>query len=153
MLGVPGRDEGGRMSIWISTTHVGHDPDDGLRGGEVRSYADGWSNHYPTTDGEAEQPAFLSLAVIPSWCVPGYEGDEEDALPLGPWLRLDLDAPAALTWWTGVGEAPKPAPIHASAVLDRAAVVQLVGDLTEWLTNAPPEPSEAPRSDETREGA
>src|SRR4051794_37933050 len=95
------------MSIWCSWTEVGHDvepphlaemglevvtlgdPPESPTRGEVRSYATGYSNHYPTTDGEWEQPANVGISSIPVWCVPGH-GDEFDDETLGGWVRLDV---------------------------------------------------------------
>lgn len=117
------------MSIWCSLPSIGHDNwHDGIRGGEVRSYANGWSNHYPTTDGDVEQPACVDLATIPAWCVPGNE-DRDGGGELGPWLRLsayghehDPHAPTIIVSRSST-----------SVVMSEPAVRQLVADLTEWL--------------------
>jgi hypothetical protein len=124
------------MSIWVSHNDVGHDAwaDDTEpqpRGGEVRAYAAGWSNHYPTTDVEA--PASVGLAHIAPWCVPGWRDDGVDYPECGPWVRLSVDSDAALTWWTKDGVKPTAAPIHASVVLDEGAARQLADDLLAWL--------------------
>lgn len=99
-----------------------------MRGGDVRSYASGWSNHYPTTDGEVEQPAHVGLAHIPTWCVPGHRGDEEgaDDYPLGQWVRLDVV--------THDHEDGKPVggPWAHSVVMDEGAARQLAADLLKW---------------------
>ena len=90
------------MSIWCSLETIGWDDDrwtdiDGnpitaeRHGGEVRSYANGWSNHYPTTDGEVEQRASIDLADISAWCVPGHQ-DIANFDERGPWLRLSVNS-------------------------------------------------------------
>ena len=88
------------MSIWSShRDDVGRATSDSgwpeEFDGSVRTYADGWSNHYP--DDEVEKPAAVSLAVIPPWCVPGHredfedpDRDVEDPEDPGPWLRMGL---------------------------------------------------------------
>lgn len=81
------------MSIWQSTVDIGTTddwPDD--FDGSVRTYADGWSNHYPTDD--VELPAAVGLAQLAPHCVPGhledaYDEDGEDGRP-GPWLRMHM---------------------------------------------------------------
>lgn len=117
------------MSIWCSQETIGEDELD-TPNGHVRAYAAGWSNHYPSEDVEA--PATLNLATIPTWCVPGHS--EEYYEVIGPWLRLDLDSPNALTWWRKDAEGnPVPEPVHGSVVLDEVAVRQLRDQLTDWL--------------------
>ena len=120
------------MSIWSSWETIGYDiplgenPERPERG-VVRSYATGFSNHYPTVDGDYEQPANVGVASIPSWCVPGHHDDGSD--DPGPWLRLDVysaehsseDGGKA----TGRGES-------VSVVLDEDAARALAGDLLSW---------------------
>lgn len=128
------------MSIWCSGRTIGHeldwepDPDDEPTG-EVRSYCDGWSNHYPTTDGEAEQPASLDVSHIPSWCVPGHRWDGDGEEPewyfgaIGPWCRLIVES-----WKHDFMNTPAvKGRERASVVMDEAAVRSLVADLTAWL--------------------
>lgn len=120
------------MSIWCSRPTIGHDPD--VAGQEqvdvpvqVRSYANGWSNHYPTVDGAVERDARIDIAVIPAWCA---GGDHDDFDSVGPWLRLgvhswrhDLHQPANVLDETS-----------AVVVLDEAAVRALVDQLNGWLS-------------------
>lgn len=136
------------MSIWCSWPDVGHDPhpDEPIRGGEVRTYAQGFSNHYPDTNGTHELPASVGIASIPPWCVPGREDlgeDESDAI--APWLRLGLYAEDSLTWWPSEPGGTKPrsdGPICAEVVIDEAAVRQLCDDLTAWLDRPKAHPIE-----------
>ena len=150
------------MSIWCSWPAIGHDPHDEepLRGGEVRTYATGWSNHFPTADGEAELPASIDLADIAPWCVPGHEQDaanyrctgcgaEHDHPECGPWLRLGLYAEQSRTWHGSLDSHGVFAPIvstatmHATVVLDEDAARALRDDLTAWLDR----PKVRPRRD------
>lgn len=156
------------MSIWCSRPHVGFDlywepdPDeDNPQGGQVRSYVDGWSNHYPTTDDTAERPAAVNTAHIAPWCTPGWE-DREDECDgkAGPWLRLSIDAPdthvehhspevlreRAKAWERG--ERPETAVVvgedlHVSVVLDEEAVHALIQDLIEWRDTPKTRPPDA----------
>lgn len=139
------------MSIWCSYPTIGWDDEgadvggmvidaDGVRdpephwsGGEVRSYAVGWSNHYP--DGTAEYPASIDLADIAPWCVPGW-WDRSDELDreVGPWLRMGVHSPHAVTYWSKDAEGnPTPNPEVATVVLDVAAVQALYDQLGRWL--------------------
>lgn len=128
------------MSIWCSHPLIGTDPywerDHDDPPGDVRSYAEGWSNHYP--DNDVEQPAAIDTAHIAPWCVPGW-WDREDELDgkVGPWLRL-----AVMTWKhdrkTCVATDES---IDASVVLDEDAVRSLVADLTDWLGTPKVHPS------------
>lgn len=142
------------MSIWCSRPHIGYDPypdEPQPAGGQVRSYATGWSNHYPTTDGTVEQPASIDTAHIAPWCVPGHERRSESATlddeSVGPWLRLAVD--------TAVHNPRNPSTVtgHTSAevVLDEAAVRALVDDLTDWLNT--PKVHPATPGDEARAAA
>jgi len=103
------------MSIWCSQPAIGFD--DWFKrarkphGGHVRSYATGWSNHYPTTNGKVERRASIDLATIAPWCVPGNEHNWDDRAT-GPWLRLS---------------------VNSDVVMDEGAVRELVSQLTEWL--------------------
>lgn len=118
------------MSIWCSWEDVGHgdhfDSGPSPRGGDVRSYASGWSNHYPTADGTVEQPASVGLAHIAPWCVPGREDADEDAGTVGPWVRLDV---VTYDHERGI---PTGGPWAHSVVMDEAAARTLAADLLRW---------------------
>lgn len=120
------------MSIWCSWPSIGHNDDGDPKRGEVLSYAEGWSNHFPTLDGSAELPASVDLAHVAPWCVPGHDecGSCDQAEHVGPWLRLTVFAEQALSFWT---DPPTASTVHASVSMDRAAVEALVSDLTAWL--------------------
>lgn len=114
------------MSIWSSLPAVGFEDPHEAPNGQVRSYATGWSNHYPTLDGTVERPAALHLADIPAWCAGGNDGDFES---VGRWLRLGLHshehnfkAPSEV-----LGE------VDATVVMDEHAVRLLATELTRWL--------------------
>jgi hypothetical protein len=154
------------MSIWISWQHIGTDPtvmyevEPGLHevdlgdgkqargrqpveqkpeGGNVLSYADGWSNHFPDLTGECERPAVVAVASIPSWCVPGHRGDDADEF--GQWLRLEVAAPETLNFWQKDAEGnPAVEEQGATVVLDRQAVQTLRDQLNVWLERATVEP-------------
>lgn len=133
------------MSIWCSWPHVGHNNLMGepVRGGEVRTYAEGFSNHYPTTDNTHELPAGIGLARIPVWCVPGHDDTDIEGI-YGPWVRLSVFAEESLHWW-GLDPAKRPTkagPVHASVVLDEAAALQLYHDLGDWLMQPKVHPEE-----------
>jgi hypothetical protein len=133
------------MSIWCSWPHIGTESGDwyevlpgGERGpkvvhlaerGVVVAYASGFSNHHPDY---GDPPATVTVAHIAPWCVPGHDEREVDEPECGPWLRLDIDSPNAVTWWTKDGEKPTAEPIHGSVVLDEAAARSLAADLLEW---------------------
>lgn len=123
------------MSTWYSWRVIGHD-DDGMEPpvGDVRSYAHGWSNHYPTTDGDVERPAWIEVDYLPPFCVPGHEDDEDtlDEDARGPWLRLSVYALDGISFWrnTTTGE---PHSEQATVVLDETAVQALHDALGEWL--------------------
>lgn len=148
------------MSIWCSWPHIGTDPTvmydagggcyevdlDGTQArgrtpveqaaerGNVLSYAEGWSNHYPTLDGKAERPAALALASMPHWCVPGVAEGDHDYESAGPWLRVEVAAPETLNFWRKDGDGnPAVETQGATVVLDEEAVRSLVDDLTTWL--------------------
>lgn len=163
------------MSIWISGQHIGTDPTvmyeagDGVyevdlgdgkqaRGrqpveqkaerGNVLSYANGWSNHYPDLTGEAERPAVLATAWVPHWCVPGVEEGDYDYEALGQWLRLEVAAPTTLNFWRKNDDgSPLMEDEGASIVLDKEAVRSLRDDLTLWLDRATVEPTPRGRRD------
>lgn len=129
------------MSIWCSDQHIGYDDDD-RSGGEVRAYAEGWSNHYPTLD--VEGPASVDLAHIPVYCVPGH--NEEAASRqggVGPWLRLSINSPNARSWWTKTIDGdPVPAPAYVTVVLDEAAARALRKQLTKWIKHDKAQPKD-----------
>lgn len=117
---------GAGVSIWCSWEPVGHEDGD-KRGGDVRSYAQGWSNHYPTTDGQVEKPCHVGIAHIPTWCVPGHrDADSAEDDPLGPWVRLDV-----VTYDHERGK-PVGGPWAHSVVMDEGAARQLAADLLAW---------------------
>lgn len=120
------------MSIWCSLPTIGHDDwpdDDDEPTGEVRSYANGFSNHYPTTDGTVEREASIDLAYLPPYCVPGRRDDPWADNGTGPWLRLGV------TSWEHDWYHPTSVKQRESAdvVLDVAAVQVLADQLNEWL--------------------
>jgi len=94
------------VSIWAS-----HDD---IKNG-VRTYAMGFSNHYPDT--KVEKPAEIDLAHIPSYCVPGHR-DETDWRSVGEWLRIGMSRRGE---WIGC------------VVLNEKAVKRLRDELSEWL--------------------
>lgn len=128
------------MSIWCSWEDIGYDTFTGewVRG-EVRSYATGFSNHYPTTDGTYEQPSSVGIATIPVWCVPGHR--EEMDKTVGPWVRLDVwTADHSFTdggQFTGRYDT-------ASVVMDETAARSLAADLLAWADRekAHPQPDQ-----------
>lgn len=148
------------MSIWCSYVPIGWDDegeavggkvidDGGVRdprphwvGGEVRSYAEGWSNHYPNADDGVELPASLDLAHIAPFCVPGNEGVDEEDGSVGGWLRLSIASPSAVTLWK-TPDKPQPDPRYASVILDEAAARALAKDLRRWLKRPKRHPKEA----------
>lgn len=120
------------MSIWCSQPSIGHDQwTDDPPVGDVRSYAEGWSNHYPTTDGAVEQPANIDLAHTPVWCVPGHHDDDDERV--GPWLRLGVYTTDHDGYTVGN-------PKSATVVMDEAAVTALRDQLTEWLDHPKAQP-------------
>ena len=148
------------MSIWCSGQHIGTDPTvmyeaapgmyevdlgDGEQAhgrqpmpqkperGNVISYADGFSNHYPDLTGSHERPAIIALAHIAPWCVPGHREDDEFRYEVGPWLRLEVVAPETLSFWTEDSDEPTVERRDASIILDEQAVRSLRDDLTAWL--------------------
>lgn len=120
------------MSIWVSRPVIGHDKwfDGEPPVGDVRSYANGFSNHYP--DDTVEQPSSVDTAHIPSYCVPGHDHDDNnDVVSAGPWLRLELDS-----WRHNSASPTNLAHLEeerAGVVMDEDAVRALVADLTDWL--------------------
>ncbi len=119
------------MSIWCSHPDIGFDehadPDEPQpNGGQVRSYATGWSNHYPTTNGEVEREASIDLATIPAWCAGGAD---DDFTSLGPWIRLGINSHAHNFHKPEEVSGPE----RADVVLDEGAARELVAQLTRWL--------------------
>lgn len=149
------------MSIWCSWEHIGTDPRDWREAdgtpvpktaarGDVLSYAQGWSNHYPDHTGEAERPAVLALAHIAPWCVPGHGVDDADYDAVGPWLRLEVAAPESLNFWQKDEEGrPLVEKESATVVLDEEAVRSLRDDLTAWLERPKAQPPTAPDQPES----
>lgn len=116
------------MSIWCSWRTIGHDEDDeDPQRGEVRSYAYGWGNHYPTTDGQVEQPANVELAYLPAICVPGHQDEVDVDEDMGPWLRLYMTSRQRI-YINGEPIGRK----SAAVVIDEAAARHLAADLLEW---------------------
>jgi hypothetical protein len=133
------------MSIWCSRPHIGFDdfwePNRKRpAGGQVRSYATGWSNHYPTTDDTVEQRAMVDTAHIAPWCVPGHDGDYENERRVGPWLRLGVHGRAQD--YRG-RELILGGHVDLSVVLDENAVRALVADLQDWLDTPKARPKKA----------
>jgi hypothetical protein len=126
------------MSIWCSRPHIGFDtfwePNRKRpTSGQVRSYANGWSNHYPTTDGTVEQPAMVDTAHIAPWCVPGNETfDVGPDGKCGPWLRLGVHT-VEHSYPSGGQFDADGKRVEAYVVLNENAVRALVADLQEWL--------------------
>lgn len=116
------------MSIWVSRPGIGFDELEDAPAGQVRSYANGWSNHYPTTDGTVEREASVDTAHVPAWCVPGHE-DNFDGETVGGWLRLTVRTTEHDFWSPRrvVGDQV------ASVVIDEDAARALVADLRDWL--------------------
>lgn len=136
------------MSIWSSWPHIGYEWFGGRKrkpeGGVVRTYARGWSNHYPTLD--VEPPASIDFAAIPAWCVPGHEeSGESDYERCGPWLRMSLDTDAFT-----LNEGSEPVPgARVSVVMDERAVTALRDTCDEWLAR----PKARPKRQSPRSGA
>lgn len=150
------------MSIWWSGETIGWEPETGeitwtdgsnnkptrfparFERGEVRTYAEGWSNHYPSAD--VERPASVNVAAIAPWCVPGHAEDccgGHDAPEVGPWLRLLIDADQRS------GPSAEPGPMWAGVVMDAAAVEALRDDLNQWLAAPKVEPRNNESNGET----
>lgn len=151
------------MSIWCSWEDIGTDvltiltERDGKpcleavgdqpepKRGEVRSYAVGFSNHYPTRDGEYEQPANVGISSIPRWCIPGHRNEEgqDDYDMLGEWVRLDL-----FTAEHSFKDGGKPTGryLNAAVVMDVEAARALYHDLGDWLMR----PKAQPQTEETQ---
>lgn len=120
------------MSIWCSWPGIGRSTPEATRGrGDVLSYAEGFSNHFPRTDGAVELPAAVDVADIAPWCVPGHdECGSCDGGHVGPWLRLSISAEVSRSYWE---KPPARRSFHESVVMDRDAVEALAADLTRWL--------------------
>lgn len=148
------------MSIWCSWPHIGTDPTvmydeggglyevdiDGKRArgrkpveqrperGNVVSYADGFSNHYPDLTGTHERPAVIAVASVPHWCVPGVEEGDYSDDSAAPWLRMEVVAPESLNFWAKDADGnPAIEERAALVILDEEAVRSLRDDLTAWL--------------------
>lgn len=127
------------MSIWCSWREIGwEDPWVALRKGkrlkkphhgDVRSYAEGFSNHYPTRAGDVELRANVGIAHIPVWCVPGHADDETDDHVTGEWVRLDVYT-AEHDWHNPTSPTGKWT--SAAVVMDEEAARALAADLLEW---------------------
>ena len=131
------------MSIWCSWPHIGSDRGDAApERGNVLTYAEGFSNHYPDLTGTHERPAAVALAHIPQWCVPGHEETGDYAI-CGPWLRLEVAGWQALNFWAkdALGK-PLTEDVGATVVLDEEAVRSLRDDLTAWLDRPKARPME-----------
>lgn len=126
------------MSIWCSLPPIGFDEMDESVG-QVRSYATGWSNHFPTTDNAVERDAALDLSFIPAWCA---GGDDDDVDAAGPWLRLGLRSHAH----DHAAPAVVLGPASATVVMDEAAVRALVEELTRWLARPKVSPGQVDHS-------
>jgi hypothetical protein len=120
------------MSIWAPKDIVGWEDqfwgflqEKECHGGEVRTYAQGFSNHYPTTDDVFEKKASIELAEIPAWCVPGHTFEAFEAIQtaIGPWLRLCISDAYQTT---------EP-PDRNAVVMDEKAVEALRDQLNLWL--------------------
>jgi hypothetical protein len=111
--------------------------------GSVRTYADGWSNHYPTDD--VELPAAVSLAEIPPWCVPGHReafeqreaDDAEYPETPGPWLRMSL-----LTQSRRRNDDRPTIPDGSTVVMNPAAARALGTALLAWADGGHTQPKE-----------
>lgn len=110
--------------------------------GSVRTYADGWSNHYPTDD--VEKPAAVSLSEIPPWCVPGHReafenptDDVEQPEDPGPWLRMGL-----FTQSRRRDDGGPAIPDGATVVINPDAARELGKALTAWADGGHTQPKE-----------
>lgn len=130
------------MSIWCSWPQVGYDvhAEEPLRGGEVLTFAQGFSNHFPDSERTHELPAAIDLAHIAPWCVPGHDepcptcGGGHDHPEVGPWVRLSVRADAGLSFWAKDEDGnPIQERVEADVVLDEAAALRLFHDLGDWL--------------------
>jgi hypothetical protein len=153
------RGKGCAVSIWGNWPDVGYEIDtrlskdehgepilvavghEGPERGEVRSYATGFSNHYPTTDGEYEQPANVGISGMPAWCVPGHSDEYTD--DLGPWVRLDVQT---CEHDFAAGGTPTGRYDVASVVMDEAAARALAADLIAWADRPKVQPGLTPTS-------
>lgn len=133
------------MSIWCSHDLIGGRHDQ-VSTGQVRSYATGWSNHYPTADGTVEQPAAVEVAHMAPWCVPGNEDvddewDERGRRMVGDWLRLRVESVAHDV--AGGGKPSREQQV-AAVVMDETAVRALHHELGQWLTARKTHPDHSP---------
>lgn len=117
------------MSIWSPFAEIGFPwifrESKRPRGGTVRGYAEGWSNHFPTAD--VEGPGCIMLASVPVWCVPGHY-DEEDWERVGEWLRVHVHA-TGHDYWTKEDYVA-----DATVVLNVAAARALRDELDRWIS-------------------
>lgn len=144
------------MSIWCSQDHIGTESVYEAQGGQVLTYAEGFSNHHPDLTGSHERPATVDIAYAPSWCVPGHRDAEEPVCECGethdayaevsPWVRLTLAAEESLSWWGP--DKPKVEPLCASVVMDEAAARELARQLLEWADSPHLAPAAAPAPDQ-----
>lgn len=152
------------MSIWCSWDHVGTVkqwmPESGAaQGGNVLSYARGFSNHHPDLSGTHERPAAIALSTTAPWCVPGHDQEGagftctgcgrrhgEESEDVGPWLRMEVAAPESLSFWVKDAEGkPTVAEKGVIVVMDEAAVKTLWTQLGEWLKTNKVQPIESER--------
>lgn len=146
------------MSIWCSTDHIGTDPtvmyevgegiyqvdigagvpkgrkvEQTAQHGNVLTFAEGFSNHFPDLTGTHERPAAIGLAYIAPWCTPGHgDCDTHDYPECGPWLRLEVGG-RGLSFWTKDDDGnPTEENVSATVVLDEPAARELARQLLEW---------------------
>lgn len=149
------------MSIWSSWAEIGTDVRTRLahdehgepmlvksgrqprpERGRVRSYATGFSNHYPTCDGKYEQPANVGISSIPEWCVPGHvNGEDNDYESVGEWVRLDVQTAEHDSNKGGKSTGRYDL---ACVVLDETAARALAADLLEWADRPKAAPIKPP---------
>lgn len=133
------------MSIWCSWPTIGRDEwDPDALGGQVLTYAAGFSNHYPRPADGYELPASVHLAHVAPWCVPGHDqvahgsayrcsgcGEAHD-IDAGDWIRLGIHA-ADATETRGGGQVTRTGPVAAMVVLDIEAATLLRNQLDHLL--------------------
>ncbi|WP_136032493.1 hypothetical protein [Microbacterium sp. PF5] len=109
------------MSIYASKPEIGM-TSHGVLDGTVRAYAG--SGVWP---GRVDGNAWVGLAVIPGYCVPGAPEDAECTSTVGEYLRLDV--------------ADRGDPIRTTVVLTVASATVLRDQLSEWIAR-PKEPTQ-----------
>ncbi len=130
------------MSIWCSWTAIGFDrQSDGHRRGDVRTYADGFSNHYPDQTGSHELEAGLGIDHAAPWCVPGHDECSDCDDEVGHYLRLSMWDDGSL-YWSAKESPARREPRYMAVVMDVEAARALRDDLDEWLAKAHIEPLE-----------